>query len=142
MVSTAVGSTGRAMNSISLADMNSPSSYLPYPQQDTMNCAWPYRATRNTAVCVRFTGATTKITCQLPAFPSTCDWQALNVTSLRTNEMKLRRIMVSADMDPNKTYYIRFKNVLNNKDLQFFMDYFEFVSKEVYDNPVEPEDYW
>ena len=53
-----------------------------------------------------------------------------------------RRIMVSADLDPDKTYYIRFKNVLNNKDLQFFMDYFEFVSKEVYDNPVEPEDYW
>lgn len=53
-----------------------------------------------------------------------------------------RRIMVSADMDPEKTYYIRFKNVLNNEKLQFFMDYFEFVSKDVYDNPVEPEDIW
>ena len=53
-----------------------------------------------------------------------------------------RRIMVSADLDPDKTYYIRFKNVLNDADSQFFMDYFEFVSKDVYDNPVEPEDYW
>lgn len=53
-----------------------------------------------------------------------------------------RRIMVSADMDPDKTYYIRFKNVLNNDKLQFFTDYLEFVSKDVYDNPVEPEDYW
>ena len=53
-----------------------------------------------------------------------------------------RRIMVSADMDPDKTYYIRFKNVLNNEKLQFFTDYLEFVSKDVYDNPVEPEDYW
>lgn len=53
-----------------------------------------------------------------------------------------RRIMVSEDMDPDKTYYIRFKNVLDDKELQFFMDYFEFVSKEVYDNPVEPEDIW
>ena len=53
-----------------------------------------------------------------------------------------RRIMVSTDLDPDKTYYIRFKNVLNDSDSQFFMDYFEFVSKDVYDNPVEPEDYW
>jgi len=53
-----------------------------------------------------------------------------------------RRIMVSEDMDPDKTYYIRFKSVLDDKELQFFMDYFEFVSKDVYDNPVEPEDIW
>lgn len=53
-----------------------------------------------------------------------------------------RRIMVSADLDPDKTYYIRFKNVLNDVQSQFFMDYFEFVSKDVYDNPVEPEDIW
>ncbi len=58
------------------------------------------------------------------------------------NEHVTRRIMVSADMDPDKTYYIRFKNVLNNEKLQFFTDYLEFVSKDVYDNPVEPEDYW
>lgn len=57
-------------------------------------------------------------------------------------EWVTRRIMVSADMDPDKTYYIRFKNVLNNSQLQFFTDYLEFVSKDVYDNPVEPEDYW
>lgn len=57
-------------------------------------------------------------------------------------EWVTRRIMVSADMDPDKTYYIRFKNVLNNEKLQFFTDYLEFVSKDVYDNPVEPEDYW
>ena len=57
-------------------------------------------------------------------------------------EWVTRRIMVSADMDPDKTYYIRFKNVLNNATLQFFTDYLEFVSKDVYDNPVEPEDYW
>ena len=53
-----------------------------------------------------------------------------------------RRIMVSADLDPDEEYYIRFKNVLDDESLQFFMDYFEFVSKDVYDNPVEPEDIW
>jgi len=57
-------------------------------------------------------------------------------------EWVTRRIMVSADLDPDKTYYIRFKNVLNNEQSQFFMDYFEFVSKDVYDNPEEPEDIW
>ena len=57
-------------------------------------------------------------------------------------EWVTRRIMVSADLDPDKTYYIRFKNVLNNETSQFFMDYFEFVSKDVYDNPEEPEDIW
>ena len=68
---------------------------------------------------------------------------ASNTASLGIEcEWVTRRIMVSADMDPDKTYYIRFKNVLNNEKLQFFTDYLEFVSKDVYDNPVEPEDYW
>ena len=58
------------------------------------------------------------------------------------NENVTRRIMVSEDMDPDKTYYIRFKSVLDDEELQFFMDYFEFVEKNVYDNPVEPEDIW
>ena len=59
-----------------------------------------------------------------------------------TAEHVTRRIMVTEELDPDKTYYIRFKNVLGDKELQFFMDFFEFVSKEVYDNPVEPEDIW
>ena len=68
---------------------------------------------------------------------------ASNTASLGIeNEHVTRRIMVSADMDPDKTYYIRFKNVLNDDESQFFTDYFEIVSKDVYDNPVEPEDYW
>jgi hypothetical protein len=50
--------------------------------------------------------------------------------------------MVSKDLDPDETYYIRFKSVLDDEELQFFMDYFEFVAKDVYDNPVEPEDIW
>ena len=57
-------------------------------------------------------------------------------------EWVTRRIMVRAKLDPNKTYYIRFKNVLNDEQSQFFMDYFEFVNKDVYDNPEEPEDIW
>ncbi len=60
----------------------------------------------------------------------------------RNHEHVTRRIMVRKEMDPDKTYYIRFKNVLDNANLEFFMDYLEFVSKDVYDNPEEPEDIW
>lgn len=60
----------------------------------------------------------------------------------RGAEWVSRRIMVRAEMDPDKTYYIRFKNVLDDNELQFFMDFLEFVAKDVYDNPQEPEDIW
>ena len=60
----------------------------------------------------------------------------------RRQEHVTRRIMVRQRMSPDKTYYIKFKNVLQNEKLEFYMDYLEFVSKEVYDNPTEPEDIW
>ena len=53
-----------------------------------------------------------------------------------------RRIMVSAHMDPDKTYYLKFKSVLDDELKQFFIDYIEYCAKEVYDNPVESEDIW
>lgn len=53
-----------------------------------------------------------------------------------------RRIMVTATMDPNKTYYLRLKNVLDKDNLQLYMDYIELCAKEVYDNPMTPEDIW
>ena len=53
-----------------------------------------------------------------------------------------RRIMVSARMDPNETYYLKFKSVLDDELKQFFIDYIEYCAKEVYDNPVESEDIW
>ena len=53
-----------------------------------------------------------------------------------------RRIIVSADMDPDKTYYIKFKTVLDDKLKEHIMDYMEYCAKEVYDNPQESEDIW
>ena len=50
--------------------------------------------------------------------------------------------MVTATMDPDKTYYLKFKNVMDDETKQFYMDYFEFCPKEVYDNPETPEDIW
>lgn len=45
-------------------------------------------------------------------------------------------------MDPDETYYIRFKTVMDDPTRYFYMDYLEYAAKEVYDNPVEPEDIW
>lgn len=53
-----------------------------------------------------------------------------------------RRIMFTATMDPDVTYYLRLKNVLDKEDKQLYMDYIEFCPKEVYDNPTDPEDIW
>jgi hypothetical protein len=61
---------------------------------------------------------------------------------VRSYEYITRRIMVSADMEPNKNYYIKFKSVLDDEKKEFFMDYIEYVAKEVYDNPEESEDIW
>lgn len=63
-------------------------------------------------------------------------------TSVRDYHYITRRVMVSTDLEPNKNYYIRFKSVLDDEKKEFFMDYFEYVAKEVYDNPEVSEDIW
>ena len=62
--------------------------------------------------------------------------------TVRTQHVMTRRIMVNAYLYPFRNYYIRFKSVLDDENKEFFMDYFEYVAKEVYDNPEEPEDIW
>lgn len=62
--------------------------------------------------------------------------------SIRTFHYMTRRVVVSTYMTPYQNYYIRFKSVLDMTDREFYMDYFEYVAKEVYDNPEEPEDIW
>lgn len=71
-------------------------------------------------------------------------WTAVlgSSTTVRSYEYITRRIMISADMVPNQNYYIRFKSVLDAENKEFFMDYIEYVAKEVYDNPEESEDIW
>ncbi|MBO4905755.1 MAG: fasciclin domain-containing protein [Bacteroidaceae bacterium] len=65
-----------------------------------------------------------------------------STTAIRTKADAIRRIMVSADMDPNTTYYLKFKSVLDDEKKQFYIDYIEYCAKEVYDNPKESEDIW
>lgn len=38
-----------------------------------------------------------------------------------------RRIVTTADMDPDEAYYIRFKSALEDPNGQFTIDYFEYV---------------
>ena len=57
-------------------------------------------------------------------------------------EATLRRIIVRQYMEPDKTYYLRIKSATDKRTLLLVLDYFELVSKEVYDNPVDPEDVW
>ena len=63
-------------------------------------------------------------------------------TSIRTFHYMTRRIVVNTFLTPYQNYYIRFKSVLDYEDREFYMDYFEYVAKEVYDNPEQPEDIW
>lgn len=64
------------------------------------------------------------------------------VNTGRDEKTTTRRIIVKEWMEPGKTYYLKFKSVLEDDGLEFYMDYIEFCAKEVYDNPNEPEDIW
>jgi hypothetical protein len=61
---------------------------------------------------------------------------------LRDRSQALRRIIVREHMKADETYYIQFRSVLDDDQTEFFVDYFEFCPKEVYDNPLVPEDIW
>lgn len=60
----------------------------------------------------------------------------------KSNSNILRRIIIRQFIDANKTYYLRMKSVLDSDRKEFYMDHLEWCAKEVFDNPVEPEDTW
>jgi len=60
----------------------------------------------------------------------------------RSMEYLTRRIIVQQYMYPEKTYYLKFKSVLDDETREYYMDYLELCAKEVYDNPQTPEDIW
>ncbi|MBQ7461052.1 MAG: fasciclin domain-containing protein [Bacteroidaceae bacterium] len=60
----------------------------------------------------------------------------------RRRTSNLRYIIVRQTLDPDKTYYMKVKSVLDSEEKEFYMDYMEFCPKEVYDNPEKPEDIW
>lgn len=67
----------------------------------------------------------------------------MNATTARAKENCCRHIIVRQTLDPNETYYVRFKSV--QPDLsrpELYLDYFEYCPKEIYDSPEKPEDIW
>jgi len=60
----------------------------------------------------------------------------------RADPLIIRRVILREQMDPEKTYYLRFKTVLDDPTREFYVDYLEYCAKEVYDNPETPEDIW
>ncbi len=60
----------------------------------------------------------------------------------RTQGHNTRYIILRQTLDPDKTYYLRLKTVLDSELKEFYMDYMEWCPKEVYDNPETPEDIW
>lgn len=58
-----------------------------------------------------------------------------------TTEHRLRKIIHTGVLYPDKTYYLRVKSVLANTATMFVLDYVEFAPKSVYNGP-EPEDAW
>ena len=54
----------------------------------------------------------------------------------------IRHIFVRQTLDPNETYYIKLKSVLDEERKEFYMDFIEYCAKEIYDNPEKPEDIW
>ena len=53
----------------------------------------------------------------------------------------IRRIVTTAHLEPNKSYYLRYKSALNKLDSQLQIDYIEIVPNEVYAGN-EAEDVW
>lgn len=58
-----------------------------------------------------------------------------------SNMLPLRYIVYRGQMYSDRTYYIRFKNVLTNPYGQLFCDYFELVPRSIY-NGVKNENIW
>ena len=65
-----------------------------------------------------------------------------SATTARASETCCRRVIIRQTMDPDEVYYVRFKTVMDDPTRYLFMDYLEYCAKEVYDNPVTPEDIW
>ena len=71
-----------------------------------------------------------------------CDGGTGIAKMARADPLIIRRIILRQPMDPDKTYYIRFKTVLDDATREFYVDYLEYCPKEVFDNPETPEDIW
>lgn len=72
-----------------------------------------------------------------PSTGGTVSTTLYNVTS----EHRLRKIFYTGNLNPDETYYIRFKSILSNTNTMFVLDFVEFAPRTVY-NGDTPEDAW
>ena len=63
-------------------------------------------------------------------------------SALRYRANSLRLIVYRGYMEPDKTYYFRFKTLLTEPKAYLFGDAFELCPKTVYDNALRNEDIW
>lgn len=66
-------------------------------------------------------------------------WAQGGANILRAQPMKLRKILTTENMSPEKDYYIRIKLVVDNPQAELPINYFEIVPKSIYAG-VEAED--
>lgn len=73
--------------------------------------------------------------------PANCDYYYSR--PLRAQQMNLRRIVWRGYVKAGETYYLRVRTTMEESDIkQCYLDYLEWCPKEVYANPIEPEDIW
>jgi len=65
----------------------------------------------------------------------------LRISAGFPKNLRLRKIVTSVWMEPEDTYYLRVKAVLENTTLSYLLDYMELCPKHIY-NGVELEDKW
>lgn len=53
----------------------------------------------------------------------------------------LRRIVYTGRLEAGKTYYIRFKSVLDSSNTEFFFDYLELVPRTIYNGDISEDKY-
>ena len=75
-----------------------------------------------------------------PRYYGTTSGSTVN-NNLRNNDMVMRRIVITTQMEPEKTYYLRMKSVLDDSQRQLYIDYLELVPKSVYAGAIA-EDNW
>lgn len=77
-----------------------------------------------------------------PQYFTECNGQANSPVRGRGGKWGcIRRIITTANMEADKTYYLRFKSALKKFDAEIGMDFFEYASTAVYNGPIQ-EDIW
>ena len=75
-----------------------------------------------------------------PRYYGTTSGSTVN-NNLRNIDMVMRRIVITTQMEPEKTYYLRMKSVPDDSQRQLYIDYLELVPKSVYAGAIA-EDNW